>query len=142
MTDIYRQGLAIPEKRRVFGWLMLVGGGLMLVIALFLYHQEIHQVRKYEARPWEEPAEKAQVNAETPADVQANLKKTQPLIWITIVIVVLFMAFILGATINHRLAMRLRKSDGRKGHRTVLGDPWKEAGERLQIDEIDGENQE
>ena len=137
MTDIYRQELAIPEKRRVFGWLMLIGGGLMLVIALFLYSQEAHQVKTYVARPWEEPTTQNQVSQNKPTDLKTKLDKSKPLIWIVIASVIAFILFLIGATLNHRLAMRLRKSNKSKKQKTTLGDPWQEAGQKLELGDSD-----
>ena len=137
MTDIYRQELAIPEKRKVFGWMLLLGGGIMVMIAIILFYQEASLLKKFHVRPWEQP----QVNEmKSPAvDRGENqqkqlLNRTQPLFWIVAMSMGLLAVFILVAGLNHRLAGHLKNSLGRKREKTMLGDPWKEAGEKFKLD--------
>lgn len=136
MTDIYRQELAIPEKRKMVGWMLLFGGGVMVIIAIVLFFQEASLLKKFSVRPWEQP-QVSQANAVKPnGDIrQQLLNRTQPLFWIIAMSLGLFVAFILVASLNHRLAGHLKNSLGRKKVKTVLGDPWKEAGEKFKLDE-------
>jgi len=145
MTDIYRQELAIPEKRKTFGWMLLLGGSIMVVIAIVLFYHEASLLKKFQVRPWEQ----SQVNAAKPEKLgkttergilqQKLLNRTQPLFWIVIMSVGLLAAFILVAGLNHRLAGHLKNSLGRKREKTTLGDPWKEAGEKFKLEPDENE---
>jgi hypothetical protein len=139
MTDIYRQELAIPEKRRVFGWLLLLGGGVMVIIAIALFYQEASMLQKFNIRPWElsqgSSAKSAATSSQSvPEQKQQFLNRTQPLFWIVAMSLGLMVAFILVASLNHRLAGHLKASLTRKREKTVLGDPWQEAGEKFKLD--------
>jgi uncharacterized membrane protein len=138
MTDIYRQELAIPEKRKMVGWMLLFGGGVMVIIAVVLFFQEASLLKKFSVRPWEQP----QVQDVKAIDQNGNtrqqlLNRTQPLFWIIAISLGLFVAFILVASLNHRLAGHVKNSLERKKSKTILGDPWKEAGEKFKLDESD-----
>jgi uncharacterized integral membrane protein len=140
MADIYRQELAIPEKRRVFGWIMLAGGILMVLIAIYLYFTEVSQIQKYQVRPWETNTQ----NTLTPqqesdlAVKKAMIDKARPLTWIVLIAILLLIVFVVIAAINHRLAYRWQTTNGRaKNDTNFVGDPWKEAGERFQMNEDD-----
>ncbi len=146
MTDIYRQELAIPEKRKIFGWLMTIMGIMMVAIAVIIFFQESSQIDKIMDRPWERAMMHGPETPNTPNT--ANIKnitnaakikqeiwhRTKPFIWVVGISLGLMMVFVLAATINHRLALHLRGSLGERGSKTVLGDPWKEAGEKFKID--------
>jgi uncharacterized integral membrane protein len=136
MADIYRQELAIPEKRRVFGWLMLAGGALMLLIAIFLYYTEVLQIKKYESRPWENSIQTASEarNTDDNATTENLINKVRPLTWIVLILILLLIVFVVVAAINHRIAQHWHTTNERtKSVTTLIGDPWKEAGERFQI---------
>jgi uncharacterized membrane protein (UPF0182 family) len=138
MTDIYRQELAIPEKRKVFGWMLLFGGSIMVLIAVVLFYQEASLLQKFSVRPWEQPQVKdTKAVGQKENTRQQLLNRTQPLFWIIALSLGLFVAFILVASLNHRIAGHLKNSLGRKKPKTVLGDPWKEAGEKFTLDERD-----
>jgi hypothetical protein len=139
MTDIYRQELAIPEKRRVFGWLLLLGGAVMVMIAIGLFYQEASMLQKFDVRPWEltQKDDAKSTGASTQnvtSQKQQFISRAQPLFWIVVMSLGMILVFILVASLNHRLAGHLKASLGRKRDKTVLGDPWKESGEKFKLD--------
>jgi len=132
MAGIYDRELDIPQKPRTLGWLLLIAGVVMMVLAVGSYVYYNKQMAKIHERPWEPETKSDSANAtEMPED--GNVQKYRGLLGWTLFAVGGLFAFVLVATVSHRFAVRLRSALDKKAPKTKEYDPWREAGRRMKV---------
>jgi len=136
MIDLYRQELDIPEKPRTIGWLFLAIGGMMMLIAVWIFFQEAKEGATYRAPAWNNVSPTAGPNTPAPSQEKIELAraKARKYIWTVLFAFAVLLGFILILAVNHRFARYLRSQDDKPNPKTTITDPWKESARRIKVD--------
>ena len=104
----------------------------MLVIAVRVYVERISKLAEIEGRNLSKPYV---TTAAAPADLQDKRREVITLVWATILLLAVVFAFILVATLSHRLSARIRAEAEQKKEKrkTPYTDPWRESGKRVNV---------
>jgi len=132
MVDIYRGDFEEPRRPRHIGWIMVLGGVIMVVIAVKVYTARMSKLAETEGRYLDKTPTTAPAGQ---MDPQQKGRRVAAVIWATILLLGAIFAFILAATLSHRLGTRIRaQTEKKKGKGSnVHVDPWRQAGKRLKL---------